>query len=267
MLKRLTDVRRDSEYAQQAAPLLSYGLPFLGECRALPGSLTVIGGHSGAGKSYLGLKLLEACLQPGLYVSLEDPESEVARRVEPYSPARLDEVGLCVPLRPRLSHVLAGVREAFDADYQPRMVVVDYIQLLQYDGDIKAWSQTDQIGLMIAELKALGRELGYVTVLLSQLKRPDRENRNAFPTLWDLRDSSNIENSAEVVILLQDHGAQVEARLAKNKSGRRGPVAWFNRSANGFLELAPTPVDPMFEEDETTIVRPRRLPATELFAA
>lgn len=246
MLKRLTQVVADTQKAQEAAPVLAYGLPFLAQCRALPGTLVVIGGHSGAGKSYLGLKLLEACLQMGMYVSLEDPEAEVARRAEPLSYARQDELVLCVPKRPRLSLILRDVREAFAQGFNPRMVVVDYIQLVQYDGDIAAFSQTEQIGMIISELKSLGRELGFVTVLLSQLKRPLREDRTAFPTLWDLRDSSNIENCAEVVVLLQDHGDQVEARVAKNKSGTRGTVQWFNRGGNGYLE----PVDrPDVDED------------------
>lgn len=242
-LKRFLDVVLEAQEAPEGTQLLTYGLPFLSTCPGLAGTLMVLGGRSGAGKSYLGLKLLETCLQAGLYVSLEDPAAEVARRAEAYSSARLGEVGLVIPKRPRLSIICREIREAFSEDFAPRMVVIDYIQLIQYDGDVQAWSQTEQIGMIIAELKSLGRELGFVTVLLSQLKRPDRDNRNAFPTLWDLRDSSNIENSAEAVILLQDHGDQVEARLAKNKSGKRGTVQWFDRGSNGYLVPTVSPID------------------------
>jgi predicted ATP-dependent serine protease len=269
MLKRLTQVAVDLKQAQEALPCLSYGLPFLDRCRALPGTLVVVGGHSGAGKSYLGLKLLEATLQAGMYVSLEDPEAEVARRAEAISFARQDEMVLCVPKRPRLSLILRDIREAYAQGFNPRMVCVDYVQLIQYDGDIAAFSQTEQIGMIIAELKSLGRELGFVTVLLSQLKRPMREDRSAFPTLWDLRDSSNIENCAEVVILLQDHGDQVEARVAKNKSGTRGTVQWFNRGANGYLECIARPEDDDIFGDVEELPVPARpkLRAVELFAA
>lgn len=257
MLKLLTQVVDDVIQAQEAAPCLSYGLPFLSACRALPGTLIVLGGHSGAGKSYLGLKLLEASLQPGLYVSCEDPEAEVARRVSAYSPDRLADVVLCIPKRPRLSLILQGIRDAYAAGYAPRMVVIDYIQIVQYDGDIAAFSQTEQIGMVLAEFKALGRELGYVTVLLSQLKRPLREDRSSFPTLWDLRDSSNLENCAEIVILLQDHGSQVEARVAKNKSGSRGTTQWFERGPTGYLLPVSSPDDEdIFGDGSTEVTQP-----------
>lgn len=254
MLRKLVDVVADVYEDAEATPVLAYGLPFLDGAPATAGSLVVVGGRPGAGKSYFGLQLLSECVQPGVYVSLEDPAAEVARRVrDSFSPARLDEVLLCTPKRPRLSLICKEIADAYAAGARPRMVVVDYIQLIQYDGEVNAWSQTDQIGLIIADLKALARELGFVLVLLCQLKRPMREDRHAFPALFDLRDSSNIENSAELVVLLHDQGDQVEARVAKNKSGKRGGVAWFDRGPSGYLVPVPARVDlDLFGDDVPT---------------
>lgn len=250
MIQTFADMVATVQSDAAAAPVLSYGLQLLHGCPATPGTLVVVGGGTGAGKSFFGLKLLDLCLLPGLYVSLEDEAAEVARRVsDDMAPSRLGEVLFVRPKKPRLSLILQEILKARESGYQFRLVVIDYVQLIQYDGDIPAWSQTEQIGMIIQEFKALGRELGFVVVLNCQLRRPNREAPDSFPSLWDLRDSSNIENSAEVVVLLCSHGDQLEARVGKNKSGKTGATAWFQRGPSGFLtEVAATPDWDLFDD-------------------
>jgi len=244
MYRRLSEVVADVRKDPSAAPVTSYGLSLLHSCPNTPGTLIVVGGRTGAGKSYFGLTLLAECSTPGAYVSLEDPPTEVARRVAAMPGHRLSEVLLVTPRRSRLSHICREIEQLFTDGHQPRMVVIDYIQLVGYDGEMPAWSQTDQIGLTIQELKAVARERGFVLVVLCQLRRPNREDFDGFPTLWDLRDSSNLENSAEVVVLLQAHEDQrLEARVAKNKSGATGGRAFFERGPCGFLRVIVPVVD------------------------
>jgi replicative DNA helicase len=246
MIRRLSEVVAEVRKDPYAAPVTSYGLSLLDSCPNTPGTLIVVGGRTGAGKSYFGLCLLAECSTPGAYVSLEDPPNEVARRVEAMPRHRLSEVLLITPRRSRLSHIAREIEQAFADGHTPRMVVIDYIQLVQYDGETPAWSQTDQIGLTIQELKAVARERGFVLVVLCQLRRPNRDEADHFPTLWDLRDSSNLENSAEVVVLLRAHEDQrLEARVAKNKSGATGGTAFFKRGSCGFL----TPITPVVDQE------------------
>jgi DnaB-like helicase C terminal domain len=239
MRARFCEVVADSKFAQEGPCTPSYGLSLLRGCPSTPGTLIVVGGRTGAGKSFFGLSLLNHSDARGAYVSLEDPPAEVGRRIQAMPAKRLQEIALIVPARPRLSMICAEIAQAFEEGFCPRIVVIDYIQLIQYDGESAAWSQTDQIGLVLAELKALAREHGFVLVVMCQLRRPMRESAGdgyeSFPCLWDLRDSSNLENSAEVVVLLQAHEEELEARVAKNKAGRTGVTQWFARGAHGFL--------------------------------
>lgn len=205
---------------------------------AAPGTLVVVGGRTGSGKSMFGLKLLETVDMPGLFVSLEDPLEVVGMRVRRMDPARRDAVYASRP-RARLADVLDSVKESYDALICPKLVVVDYIQILTDGGN--GQTRTDEIGEIISELKYLGTQLGFVTVLNSQLKRPQGEDREAQrPTRWDLRDSSNLENAAEAVVLLHPTPGNprlVEAWVDKNKVGpsRRDRPVSFERGAGGYL--------------------------------
>lgn len=254
--------------ATKPPALFVWGPRFLDTIPAVPGTMVIVGGRTGHGKSFFGLELLRSTETPALYISCEDPESEVARRAIGMPLARLQEILLVVPRRPRLSAVVRAIETAFAEGHLPRLVMLDYIQLVQYDGEVAAWSQTDAIGMIISELKALGRELGFVLVLNAQLNRPkERAYADDFPNLWDLRDSANLENAAEAVILLHGPGDIVEVRVCKNKSGRNGNHARFSRGPNGFfLPVSPAPDPDIFGDGEVTYVPAAALAADDLFA-
>lgn len=240
------------ESGQSKNTTFRWGVPFMdaGVGRAVPGSLIVIGGRPGAGKSFFGLLMQSSTQVPTLYFSLEDTSHEVARRGLPISDKRQSAIMLSTPVRPRLSIIERDIRAAFETGHNPQLVVIDYLQLVQYDGDVQAWNKSDQIGNILAEVKGLARELDFVPVVNCQLRRPDRGEEEKAPTIFDLRDSSNIENSAEVIVLLHDKGDRVAATVAKNKSGRRGAAATYARSDNGFLVPAPDDEDDDIFGDE-----------------
>jgi replicative DNA helicase len=80
-----------------------------------------------------------------------------------------------------------------------QLAIVDYLQLLEVGG--KATSRNDSIGDATRKLKLLALELNIPIILLSQLSRAnEREGRE--PRLSDLRDSGNIEQDADRVLLL-----------------------------------------------------------------
>ena len=106
------------------------------------------------------------------------------------------------------------------------LIVVDYLQLMRAPGakDIR-----ERIGDITWGLKALACDLQTPVLLLSQVNRASRrENRP--PELSDLKESGNIENDANVVILLHDpeqfdtDGTAIRwLRVAKARDGKTTP--------------------------------------------
>lgn len=111
------------------------------------------------------------------------------------------------------------------------VIIVDYIGLMSGgDGD----KRTDQIGSYSRGLKALAKELGVTVVALAQLNRKSEERGDKKPILSDLRDSGEIEQDADVVMLV--HRAEMhqpdverlrgytEVMIRKQRSGALGDV-------------------------------------------
>ncbi|MCA1857434.1 replicative DNA helicase [Massilia oculi] len=78
------------------------------------------------------------------------------------------------------------------------LLVVDYLQLMEGDGD----NRNAQIEGITRGLKGLAKELDMGLVLLSQLNRKLEERPDKRPKPSDLRDSGSIEQDADAVVLL-----------------------------------------------------------------
>ena len=78
------------------------------------------------------------------------------------------------------------------------VIVVDYLQLMEGDGD----NRNAQIEGITRGLKALAKELDIAIILLSQLNRELEKRPNKRPQPSDLRDSGAIEQDADAVIFL-----------------------------------------------------------------
>lgn len=214
-----------------------------------PGDIVVVGARTNVGKSHFMLKLMRGAPCHSLYLSLEDSEAVIVDRTEEDHSA--DE--RIIVSRPRpitLSSIVQHIREAALTHVplaEPWIVCLDYIQLVQNDTVQQQFSQTQVIGATLAEIRALGEELGFCAVVAAQIVRPpkkkhdDGEDEDQYlpprPTLYDLRDSASIENAATVVVML--HGAPwtdwTEARIEKHKSNRAGGSVMYNKGPTGLL--------------------------------
>jgi replicative DNA helicase len=88
------------------------------------------------------------------------------------------------------------------AEHDIRLIVVDYLQLMQ--GPADAENRTQEISYVSRSLKALAKELEVPVVALSQLSRApeQRGGEHRKPQLSDLRESGAIEQDADVVLFI-----------------------------------------------------------------
>lgn len=84
------------------------------------------------------------------------------------------------------------------ADYQPALLIVDYLQYL----DIGKGTRLEGTTRNSQGLKDLARRYKVPVLCLSQLRRPDRTMREERPRLDDLRDSGSIEQDADQVLFI-----------------------------------------------------------------
>jgi len=80
------------------------------------------------------------------------------------------------------------------------LVVVDYLQLLS--SDTRYNNRSLEVGAFSQGLKRLALSVNVPVVALAQLSRAVEKRENKRPTLTDLRDSGEIEQSADVVMFL-----------------------------------------------------------------
>lgn len=112
------------------------------------------------------------------------------------------------------------------------LVVVDYLQLIANNEPlVKGENKADRIGRITGNLKQLARTLNVPVLLLAQLNR-DSEDRSGFePQLSDLRGSGDIEQDADVVLMMwhdvnsTPEAPQVRMKVAKQRNGPKGDVA------------------------------------------
>lgn len=100
-------------------------------------------------------------------------------------------------------------------------VFIDYLQLMQME---KNENRNQAVGAMTRRLKQMAKEIKCPVVVLSQLNRAADGRR---PAVSDLRDSGEIEQNADMVILLhreKDTDTETLAIVGKNRHGKTGDI-------------------------------------------
>jgi len=146
-----------------------------------------------------------------------------------------------------VGYVRARVKEIHDRHGHVGMVMVDYLQKMRAEGDYGA-RHDRAIGEIVEGLNDIGKEYDCPVVLLSQLNRALEQRTNKRPIMSDLKESSVIEQEADVILFLYrdevynpdtpDKGI-AEILVAKNREGMVGPVlAAANMAHAKFAPLA-----------------------------
>ena len=125
---------------------------------------------------------------------------------------QLAQVPFFIQDTPSLS--ISGIRAAIARQHargiHPRIVTIDYLQLIQMDGGN---NRNEAIGETTRALKRSAREWDACVVLLSQLNRKS-EYDNTRPTLANLKESGSIEeDSNDVLLLHRDNGKVSDRRI------------------------------------------------------
>jgi archaellum biogenesis ATPase FlaH len=218
------------------------------------GELMVIGGGTSHGKSYMAQRLMRNQAKAGnsaLYISVEDSdELFTARFIADYSLQCGSRDSAIAPAKirdksadPELVHLTqAAAKEElgdklyyFDAkkwtiskicDVIRRhkalcsidVVIVDYLQAIMPDEVTN--QKTNDTAFIVAELKKCCHECEVALILLSQYARDEYRN-GAEPTITSCKWAGEIENEAEIMLLLwRDDQDVLHARVAKLKWSR-----------------------------------------------
>jgi replicative DNA helicase len=222
-----------------------------------PGTLVVLGGRPGNGKSALAACLAERLAGDGmqvLFYSLEMTKEELTQRLiamradvdllairrHHLSAAQMDRVvdamgpvgQLPIWIDDTPSLTLPDMRTRalrFAAERGPiGLLIVDYLQLVQAPIG-RGENRAQAVGAVSRGLKALAKELHIPVLALAQLNREFDRRADPVPELADLRESGDIEADADQVAFivrpeLYDRDADKNTAVLHIKKHRGGPI-------------------------------------------
>ena len=195
-----------------------------------PGETMVVGALDNVGKSRLCLGMVVSRARAGhtsLYVSLEDGDNEVGRRLSKI-PGPHQHTFYSFPL-PTPESAAQSIQDAPDGT---TMVLMDYIQA-SCDEDHTALKRTYQLWQRTA------RQRGMALVIASQLteQRDSNGNIKEPPTRRWLRGCKSMSNMASHVVVMWKPAGSMEIRalLDKNKRGRVGDEVLLQPTCGGVL--------------------------------
>jgi len=105
---------------------------------------------------------------------------------------------------------------------EPDIVLLDYLGLLNDQGD-RGENRAQLVGKMMHRLKALARDIDRPVIIAAQLNRASEGRTGSsrlIPRLTDLRESGDIEQDADAVLLLHRHDYYVEQEGAEPDPAR-----------------------------------------------
>ena len=240
---------------------ISTGLKVLdNNLHLVPGNFVVIGGRPSSGKTALSLQLACEIAKNGrkvAYFSLEtDPDTLYARIIAnqlgvPLHTVKnktvsVDELDRLATIKkyPLFVRSAAGKGVGWirtqSIRMQAKVVFIDYLQLIHQAGAKDRYSAVTEISMALHEF---AQSTGTLVVALAQLNR-ETARAGIPPTSADLRESGQIEQDADAIILLasdvaiKDHPERkYYFGLAKNKEGDTGDLLiTFNKPIQRFEE-------------------------------
>lgn len=197
-----------------------------------PSHMVVVAGRPGTGKTTLAINIAEhnaykhgkSCM----IFSLEMSKTELAERsLASFAEVTIDDIdsGEVVGNEENIAKLTCGIDKIQQSDiricdkpaltvsrirtiarFQHKikpldLIVIDYIGLISPEGNNRNSNRNLELGIISRSLKAMAKELNVPVVVLSQLNRGIESRADKRPQMSDLRDSGEIEQDADVIIM------------------------------------------------------------------
>ena len=188
----------------------------------VPGSVVLIGGDPGIGKSTLLLKAVAtvAAELPAVYVTGEESLDQVALRAERLG---VREAPVSLMAETRVEAIVASLSAA-----PPAVLVIDSVQTLYSDALQSAPGSVSQLRECAAQLVRFAKARGVATILVGHVTK---EGTLAGPRV--------LEHMVDTVLYFEsDSGSRYRIiRAAKNRFGAANEMGFFVMAAEGFREV------------------------------
>lgn len=225
------------------------------------GEVFVIGAPTSCGKSQLALNfVLRSSIvdkMPSLIFSFEMPSSQLTKRMAQTSSAvnlkrytdgvatkkemekvdnAIDKIGkspIYTEHSCRSVDQLRSKARIMKRKHGIKLIVIDYLQLVPFDSKL---SKHEGISQVSHAIKQMAMELDVAVILLAQINRTGAMRETGL-VLYDLKDSGDIENDADIVLLMSPNGGDIDHcrryqedgssylemdyNVAKNREGER----------------------------------------------
>lgn len=214
----------------------------------VPGSLTLVGGDPGVGKSTLLLQLSHALAKQGLlvlYVCGEESIEQTSMRARRLG---IDSDNLLLLSESNYSHIKAQVDEV-----APHVLIVDSIQIV-YKGEIQsAPGSVTQVRETTTEFMHLAKGRGIATFLIGHVTKSG-----------EIAGPKVLEHLVDTVLYFEGDKQQNYRmiRVVKNRFGPMDEIAVFQMVAEGLKEVA-NPSQIFLEERKKDVIGSVIIPTIE----
>jgi DNA repair protein RadA/Sms len=190
----------------------------------VPGSVVLVGGDPGIGKSTLLLQvaaLMDQIAGPVLYVSGEESERQIKMRAERLG---LAPDNLFLVTETEIGAILTHIEQI-----KPRLVVVDSIQTTYFEGKASAAGSVSQVRECASQFRELAKNTGITVFLVGHVTK---EGVIAGPRV--------LEHIVDTVLYLEGDRFQAYRllRSVKNRFGPTNEVGVFEMRDRGLVEIA-----------------------------
>ncbi len=131
-----------------------------------------------------------------------------------------------------------------------KLIIIDYLQLLRGSSK-RIESRYQEVSEIVREVKAFAKEVGVPIIALSQLSRDIEKRQDKRPMLSDLRESGEIEQTADLIMFIHraedmeqasQEFSNVQLVIAKHRNGPIGDVdLGFRKQVSTFISVTKTP--------------------------
>lgn len=187
----------------------------------VPGSVTLIGGEPGIGKSTLILQAAFSCGKRVLYVSGEESATQIKMRADRLN---IDSEEIFLLAETSVNRVLDAAQEL-----NPQMVIIDSIQTV-YDETLENTPGTiTQIRESAAKILEAAKRTGMIAVIIGHITK---EGVIAGPKV--------LEHIVDTVIQFESElsGSYRIIRTLKNRFGNSGEIGVFEMHETGLTEVS-----------------------------